>query len=67
MTNENHDHHGRFARTEGAMLRDQEALALRLQGMSLAGIAERLEVSVPTAHRMVQRGLRDSAPTRSVQ
>jgi transposase len=67
MASENRDHHGRFARTEASMLKDQEALALRLKGYSLAQIAQELEVSVAAAHRMVQRGLKDAAPARAVE
>lgn len=67
MAGENRTPYGRFTRTEGAMLRDQEALALRLQGLTFSTIAEKLGVSVAAAQRMVQRGLRDAAPARAVQ
>lgn len=60
------DRGGRFRRGEETQLRDQEALRLRLQGHSLAEIAERMGVGVPAAHRMVQRGLRDASPVREV-
>lgn len=67
MTNASHDDHGRFDRPEALVLRDRAMLAMRLQGASLAEIADRFGVSIATASRAVKRAIAESVPARAVE
>lgn len=47
--------HGKFDKQPGSAARDAEAAALRAQGKTYRAIAERLDISVQTAHEAVKR------------